>query len=1059
MKLTFRRSAALATWSALCLAVPAQDFVNYRGTTGNGIYPGVGLLKEWPKEGPKLLWTFNPGDGWASPSVVDGKVYVVGSRIGQLWTLDLDGKPVGRRIQVGSMEWKRFSGSRGVPLIKDGVAVVNAPNANYWGIDLASGAVRWQVNAWKSFGDGQGGMGWGCPESPMLIDNKVVFNTCSRTNRQPAIVALDIATGKTVWGMDTPKKYSAADVSGSWGVHKGRKLYFCPTWAWFICLDADTGELLWELPNGGEATLVPMYNDGHILWGDSRGTMHMMRLSDDAKTYRRLWSRPGSYGGWSQAVCVDNRIFTFSRRNMQACRYDDDGNAITNVAGIAETTADKDANSRPSLICLDRDTGRTLMGRPAPYWPGHIIAADGMVYVTEVEDSTIMHVSLIKPTPDGFEQVSSFQYEAKTFDPYEANANTAIYEGRLFIRYGGLRCFDLRADIPFTGERMDGSGIFRFASPPIRWSLTRNFAWKKPLPSTGGSAPVAAQGKAFLTLDDGTLTCINTTDGQTVWSQPPPKGNHGPPPIAANPHRMLPAPVLRATNIYAALPDGSVASYRMDGTCEWVTTLGEGCASAAPIPYRDFIVLPGNGVTALNAKDGKVVWTHAREENVDSVAPVYAAGKPALVTDTGLLLDLSDGKPLASNLFDNHKAQFVTTDARNGRVYTVSKSSRRSFPAFWSRKFTARSVALPPTTNLAPRAEWTVRIKGAAPATPPICHNGQLYIVCADRVLVVLDTATGTESARIALDAGRKSSTAAEPHMSVAGRRLYVQNVGRQNLTVVLQPGPEPTVLWQYATENPSFALAFQDDAQLVRAGSTLWCMRGRTPEEPRDPQVGSIEPQPFLDTSELKAPVVPFSDKTVPDRWLLAGPCFPSSLLTNFLSSLGPVKDLSLSEGQSVRAGYTTIVFRPSEPKDFWESEHSARMRAFDYTLMTSRKPGTIHAYTVIENDRDRYVEYNPICPGQYWRDFGETLAAKSWLSGVPIDQGSTFLLKKGRHGLLIQAAVGRPWNDWGKIFMTPHLIDVEQKTREALAQYAEDKVFWAEYARTRDERIVLRH
>ena len=63
---------------AALLGAPAfgASMVGYRGPENNGIFPAKGLLKKWPKEGPKLLWKYKVGDGWCHPSVVDGLVYL-----------------------------------------------------------------------------------------------------------------------------------------------------------------------------------------------------------------------------------------------------------------------------------------------------------------------------------------------------------------------------------------------------------------------------------------------------------------------------------------------------------------------------------------------------------------------------------------------------------------------------------------------------------------------------------------------------------------------------------------------------------------------------------------------------------------------------------------------------------------------------------------------------------------------------------------------------------------------------------------------------------------------
>jgi outer membrane protein assembly factor BamB len=57
-------------WSLLIvsLAAMAADWPQWRGPRRTGISQETGLLKEWPKEGPKLLWQLpDIGDGYATP--------------------------------------------------------------------------------------------------------------------------------------------------------------------------------------------------------------------------------------------------------------------------------------------------------------------------------------------------------------------------------------------------------------------------------------------------------------------------------------------------------------------------------------------------------------------------------------------------------------------------------------------------------------------------------------------------------------------------------------------------------------------------------------------------------------------------------------------------------------------------------------------------------------------------------------------------------------------------------------------------------------------------------
>lgn len=1040
----------------------AQDFINYRGPTGNGTYPGVGLLKEWPKNGPELLWKYKVGPGWAAPAIVDGKVYALGGRIGQLWILDLEGN-LQQRLMVGSMEWKRFVGSRGVPIIKNGMLVANAPNANYWGIDIPTGEVRWQLNAWKSFGDGKGSQTWGVPESPMLIDNKVIFSTCSRTNQVPAFVALDYASGKMVWGMKTTKKYSAADVSSSWGVHNGRKLYFAPSWCYTSCLDADTGELLWDIPDNGEKSFTPIYQNGRLLFGDTKMGLHMLELSHDGGSYTEVWSRSNAYAYCTHAAIVEGKIFTYgnpSKRpirgpGMKSTQTANDGNAPDNeslFAGTSGKTADR-------FMCLDADTGKLIhavergfggggaMGSDADN-AGTIIAADGMVYFVNRIDGTNLRMTLIQPTPKGFVEKGSFVMTDKPADADERWVCPAVLEGRLFIRWGHLYCYDVRADPASIGARLDGSGVYGVATPPIKWGMARNMAWKQALPAASGSSPVVAGSNVFVTTAPHTLHCLKAEDGSIVWSK-----THTPKDVGLEFKDSTPSadtvfqtPVVSKGTVYASFPNGVVAAYDLAGNRAWVARVEPSGKAVSPRLCRNLLLVPGKTLTALDAATGKEAWTYKSEPAVSTPAYLYASGEPAVVTDAGALLNLAGGKELAKDILGKGGPFLLTADMKAFRVYAAGIKDG---------KFAVKAIALPEKADQKAKSVWSVDVKGSALATVPLLYGGRLYLIGADRELVVLDANTGDEIGRLALDPAKASNSSAEPHLAVAGRRLYVHNVGKENLTVVLDPGPKPSVLWQYGADAPVAASGFQGESQVVRAGANLWALKGKTPVEPREVKIPTIEPQSFLSSADGKAPILPFASTVVPANWLFAGPCYPSTTMTNFLSSLGGIETVAPVDGLSVRAGYTTITFHQAQSNDMWKMGQTP---AFELTAQTKRKPGTIYAYTIIENDKDRYVEYNPLGSGQVWRDFGKSLAANSWLSGVPVDQGSVFVLKKGRHGLLIQAAVGKPDNDWGKIFMTPHLLDVDEKTIAKLKQYSEDMAYWTEYAKTKDQPMVLK-
>src|SRR5258708_321362 len=52
-----------------------SDWPQWRGPERTGISQESGLLKQWPKGGPKLLWQMNDiGDGFSTPAVVGTRI-------------------------------------------------------------------------------------------------------------------------------------------------------------------------------------------------------------------------------------------------------------------------------------------------------------------------------------------------------------------------------------------------------------------------------------------------------------------------------------------------------------------------------------------------------------------------------------------------------------------------------------------------------------------------------------------------------------------------------------------------------------------------------------------------------------------------------------------------------------------------------------------------------------------------------------------------------------------------------------------------------------------------
>src|SRR5450432_4123252 len=98
----------LVVLGCLCQTASGADWPQWRGPERNGISKESGLLKEWPKEGPKLLWQVKDiGNGYSTPAVVGDRIYLVSKK-------GLDDEFVQpRRVKDGQPAWPTSIGKVG----------------------------------------------------------------------------------------------------------------------------------------------------------------------------------------------------------------------------------------------------------------------------------------------------------------------------------------------------------------------------------------------------------------------------------------------------------------------------------------------------------------------------------------------------------------------------------------------------------------------------------------------------------------------------------------------------------------------------------------------------------------------------------------------------------------------------------------------------------------------------------------------------------------------------------------------------------------------------------
>ena len=205
-------------WAAAPATAPAgEDWPQFLGPTRDGVYHGEALVNTFPPGGPKVVWQMELGSGWASPVIVSGKVLIF-HRVKDDAVLDcLDaatGKPIWQsKYPTEYVDGFGFeSGPRATPCVAGGRVFTLGAEGLARAVDLATGKEIWSVDTVKAFKAQNGFFGLAC--SPLVEGDVAIFQIGGQPEKNMAqgTVALDVTTGKLKWGV-LPSKDAGAGYS------------------------------------------------------------------------------------------------------------------------------------------------------------------------------------------------------------------------------------------------------------------------------------------------------------------------------------------------------------------------------------------------------------------------------------------------------------------------------------------------------------------------------------------------------------------------------------------------------------------------------------------------------------------------------------------------------------------------------------------------------------------------------------------------------------------------------------------------------------------------------
>ena len=377
--------------------IMAQLPTRWRGTTGDGIYRESGLLKEWPANGPEILWSFKElGQGHSSAIVDGGFIYTSGmiGGTGYLFKFGMDGSLVYRK-PYGPEFTESWYGTRGTPVIVGDRVYLASGHGKLVCFSSGTGKILWSKDLFRDF-DGKN-IQWGFNETP-VVDGDLIYVTPGGRNNN--VVALDRFTGDLVWSSRGLGELSAYCTPLLFE-HNGRKILATHTASHLRGLDAATGKLLWSRHQPNQWSVhanTPLYHEGALFYFSGYGQGGgLLKLNDDGSSVTPGWFMKELDSRMGGAVLVDGHLYS-SGDNSREWR------------------------------CVEWTTGKEKYAS-SEVGKGVVIFADGMLYCY----SDRGELALVEATPDGFNVLSKTRV---TLGSEQHWAHPMIHDGVLYVRHG-----------------------------------------------------------------------------------------------------------------------------------------------------------------------------------------------------------------------------------------------------------------------------------------------------------------------------------------------------------------------------------------------------------------------------------------------------------------------------------------------------------------------------------------------------------------------------------------------------------------------------------------------
>jgi len=399
----------------------AADWPQWRGPNRDSVCTETGLLKQWPKEGPKLLWEISGlGPGYSSVSIAKGRLYTMGDRGKSqfVYAYDLSTR---KELWAALVGKSHDDGPRCIPTVDGALVYALGTSGDLVCVTADSGKVIWKKNLLSDLG-GAANPGWKFSESPLVDGDRLL---CTPGGHEDVIAALNKKTGEVIWQSPMP------DIGSNGKDEAG--------YASIVISNGAGVKQYVQLTNEG---VVSVSAEGKFLWGYNRVANRVANISTCVVDGDYVFTSTAYETGAALLKLVREgdgvkaqEVYWLNNKQFQ--------NHHGGFVKVGDYIYGGHNHNKGEPTCLEMKTGKIMWHADQPgKGSGCVLYADGNLYFRY--ENGLM--ALVEATPEKYNLKGTFMPPARPGAKGTAWAHPVISDGKLYLRHADvLFCYDVKA--------------------------------------------------------------------------------------------------------------------------------------------------------------------------------------------------------------------------------------------------------------------------------------------------------------------------------------------------------------------------------------------------------------------------------------------------------------------------------------------------------------------------------------------------------------------------------------------------------------------------------------